>query len=428
MPEIPANLGRYQVLGKIAKGGMAEVYQAKALGIAGFERILAVKRILPHMAQQPRFIRSFIDEARIAVSLNHRNIVQVVDFGKSDGELFLAMELIDGVDLRTALRQSEAMGISMPLEVKLHILADVASGLDYAHAKTDDEDRNLGIVHCDISPQNIMLSIDGFVKILDFGVARAGFTSAPDGKRLRGKPRYMSPEQTRGEAPTSATDVFALGIVSWELFTGFRLFDGKDLKDILRKVRHQRAPDLGEVAPKVPAAVAQTVARALTKKPEDRCTASELATVFARSARDHASSTMDKALSSWLRTLFPRPELDPTETEAQVPIPTPMTTLDEATEITTRPTANQDLAPPAHSLLEERRVVVLAAHIDGGTEASQADLRRSLGLLAFKHGAVIDESGDLTAIFGLAVAAEDDVAAAMHLAPDAVELARETGP
>src|SRR5687768_3312768 len=160
--------GKYHVLEKIAQGGMAEVYKVKTIGIAGFEKIQALKRILPQQAREGRFIRSFIDEARIAVELTHRNIVQVFDFGKADGELFMAMELIEGRDLRTAMLQAVSRDCPCPTPIAAYIISEVASGLDYAHRKTDGYGGALGIVHCDVSPSNVMLSGDGYVKILDF--------------------------------------------------------------------------------------------------------------------------------------------------------------------------------------------------------------------------------------------------------------------
>src|SRR6187399_902077 len=141
--------GKYHVLEKIAQGGMAEVYKVKTVGIAGFEKIQALKRILPHSAREGRFIRSFIDEARIAVELTHRNIVQVFDFGKASGELYLAMELIEGKDLRSALAESQARRMPPPMPVAAYVLAEIAAGLDYAHRKTDLQGMPLGIVHCD---------------------------------------------------------------------------------------------------------------------------------------------------------------------------------------------------------------------------------------------------------------------------------------
>jgi serine/threonine protein kinase len=201
--------GKYHVLEKIAQGGMAEVYKVKTVGIAGFEKIQALKRILPRSAREGRFIRSFIDEARIAVELTHRNIVQVFDFGKADGELFLAMELIEGKDLRTAMTQAVSREAPCPVAVAAYVIAEIGAGLDYAHRKTDGYGGALGIVHCDVSPSNVMLSADGYVKILDFGIARATFASALERRRLRGKPRYMAPEQTLGEPPTAASDRYS---------------------------------------------------------------------------------------------------------------------------------------------------------------------------------------------------------------------------
>src|SRR6185295_1960410 len=144
-------------------------YKVKTVGIAGFEKVQALKRILPHSAREGRFIRSFIDEARIVVELAHRNIVQVFDFGKADGELFLAMELIEGKDLRTAMSHATSRDLRMPTPLAAYILSEVAAGLDYAHRKTDVYGGSMNIVHCDVSPSNVMLSMDGYVKILEFG-------------------------------------------------------------------------------------------------------------------------------------------------------------------------------------------------------------------------------------------------------------------
>ncbi len=288
--------GKYHVLERIAQGGMAEVYKVKTVGIAGFEKIQALKRILPAAAREGRFIRSFVDEARIAVELNHRNIVQVFDFGKADGELYLAMELIEGKDLRTAVELAQARAVPLPVPTACYVIAEVGAGLDYAHRKTDGTGRPLGIVHCDVSPANVMLSDDGYVKILDFGVARASFASAVEQRRLRGKPRYMAPEQTRGEAPTSATDVFALGIVAWEVLTGLPLFDGADLKAILAAVRRADAPRVDRLNPEVPAELARAVATALTADPAARGTAAELTAAAIRAGHGAGS----RALAEWL--------------------------------------------------------------------------------------------------------------------------------
>ncbi len=307
---LPDRFGKYHVLARIAQGGMAEVYKVKTVGLAGFEKVQALKRILPAVAREQRFIRSFIDEARIAVELNHRNIVQVYDFGKAGGELYLAMELIEGHDLRTVLVEAAARSLAVPTALAAHVIAEVAGGLDYAHRKTDAQGSPLGIVHCDVSPANVMLSFEGFVKVLDFGVARASFGAAPQEKRLRGKPRYMAPEQTRGETPTPATDVFALAVVAWELLAGAPLFDGPDLTTILAAVRRAEAPLVDRINPAVPAVLARAIARALDVVPERRGTAAELAAAAAQSTEGAGA----RALAAWidhLESIPPRaPEAD----------------------------------------------------------------------------------------------------------------------
>lgn len=294
--ETPSRFGRYHVLGPIARGGMAEVFRVKTVGLAGFEKIQALKRIAPAQSHEPRFIRSFIDEARIAAELAHKNVVQVFDFGEVDGVLYLTMELIDGCDLRTALDRARAAGLVMPTELAAHVVAEVGNGLDYAHRKADASGQPLGIVHCDVSPANVMVSNEGHVKILDFGVARASFAHALERRRLRGKPRYMAPEQTRGEQPTPATDVFALGLVAWELLTGAPLFDGTDVTSTLAAVRTMPVPPVDRVRPEVPLVLARALERALVRDPDGRGTAIELT----RAAALAAGGASARGLAAWL--------------------------------------------------------------------------------------------------------------------------------
>ncbi|MGE0548216.1 MAG: serine/threonine-protein kinase PknK [Kofleriaceae bacterium] len=301
MEALRERFGKYHVLEKIAQGGMAEVYKVKTVGIAGFEKIQALKRILPSAAREGRFIRSFIDEARIAVELTHRNIVQVFDFGKADGELFMAMELIEGRDLRTALIHALDRDEMPPIPVAAYIIGEAAAGLDYAHRKTDGYGGELGIVHCDVSPSNIMLSNDGYVKILDFGIARASFATALERRRLRGKPRYMAPEQTYGEQPTAASDVFALGIIAWEVFTGLPLFRGPNLKEILKTVRSTIPARVDELDPRIPRELADAIAKALSREPSDRGSSGELAGACARATMGVGA----RALQGWLAKIQP---------------------------------------------------------------------------------------------------------------------------
>ncbi|HRC57655.1 MAG TPA: serine/threonine-protein kinase, partial [Kofleriaceae bacterium] len=302
MDALRGRFGKYHVLDKIAQGGMAEIYKVKTVGLAGFEKVQALKRILPSAAQHGRFIRSFIDEARIAVELSHRNIVQVFDFGKAEGDLYLAMELIEGQDLRLAMTSGAARHVACPLGVAGYIISEVAAGLDYAHRKVDAVGRSLGIVHCDMSPSNVMLSSDGYVKILDFGIARASFSSALERRRLRGKPRYMAPEQTRGDQPTAATDVFALGIIAWELVAGRPLFGGAGLREILHEVRTLEVPPLRSLVPEVSAEMADAIATALVRDPAQRGTASDLGTACLRTAL----SSGPRGVARWLEEIAQR--------------------------------------------------------------------------------------------------------------------------
>ncbi len=444
MAQLPERFGKYHVLERITQGGMAEIYKVKTVGIAGFEKVLALKRILPAYAAEPRFIRSFIDEARIAVSLNHRNIVQVFDFGRAEGELYMAMELIEGVDLRSAIRDAANQGIGLPIGLACYIAGDLAACLDYAHRKRDGQRRPLNIVHCDVSPHNVMLSYEGYVKILDFGVARAAFSATPKQKRIRGKPRYMAPEQARFETPTAATDVFALAIVAWELLTGLPLFEGATIKDILRAVKRADAPAVHKLNVDVPRALSDAISRALDPNPERRGTAHDLAVALnsARRALDPAIGS--RTLVRWLEELYPdayalppdtvendrdEPEDEGEETGLEIPSLRMAARRmgwheDEQTAV--------EQEPPAHvaelvSLVERRRVVAVSARLECDAPEARAELTRGVADLAYKHGAVLYSQSDevVVPVFGLEVAGEDDVAHAMAFCLDAVDLVRE---
>ena len=453
MAAIPARLGRYRLLKHVASGGMADVFRAKSTGIAGFEKILAIKLIRPNIAQEPRFIRSFIDEARIAVTLNHRNIVQVFDFGKAEHRLFIAMELIEGIDLRAALRAATAAGYELPAPIACYIVADLAAGLDYAHRKTDGEGRSLGIVHCDVSPHNVMLSYEGFVKILDFGVARARFATTTEERRLRGKPRYMAPEQTRGEVPSPATDSFALGIVAWELFTGLPLFEGDDVKAILRAVRRVDAPAVHRLNPDVPRYLSDAIEAALRPDPSDRIGIGELAEAAGRAARELATTASSRALADWLALIRPVDDaaklpIDEANeaSSARTPVPVPAVEpglgagtrtnvivasdlVPESDNSDDRDASADESDPIAEKLLRERRhVVTTCAILEGDDPELTGELVRLLAELAYKRGAVVQENTEssLCCVFGLELAGEDDVGAAMQYSLDATEMVRET--
>lgn len=234
----PKPFGEYYLLDRVAVGGMAEIFKAKTYGVGGFEKLLAIKRILPHHAQNQDFIRMLIDEAKIAVALNHVNIVQVYDLGKIDNDYFIAMEFVDGRDLRTVFRKCKQMNIPLAMENAVYIILEICKGLDYAHRKTDRAGVPLSVVHRDISPQNILISFEGEVKIVDFGIAKAANKVVEtESGILKGKFSYMSPEQARGLSLDRRTDIFSTGIIMYELLTGEKLFKGKGHLDILEKIK-----------------------------------------------------------------------------------------------------------------------------------------------------------------------------------------------
>lgn len=238
MPEVassPEVFGRYQILERIAQGGMAEILLARAL--SGTPKTCAIKRILPQFSRDMQFISMFIDEARITIGLNHKNIVQLYDFGQVDSTYFMAIEYVDGTDLAALLRHSVARGAALPPIVATWIAGQIAAGLGHAHALRDARGLPLGVVHRDISPQNILLSVGGDVKITDFGIAAARhkLTLTSPGMVL-GKAAYMAPEQAQGQPVDSSTDLWALGVLLWECLTGQRLFADENPVATLHRV------------------------------------------------------------------------------------------------------------------------------------------------------------------------------------------------
>ncbi|HEU4728831.1 MAG TPA: serine/threonine-protein kinase, partial [Kofleriaceae bacterium] len=219
-------LGRYVMLKHLASGGMADVVLGRSDGIEGFERHVVLKRIRPEYAKDQRFIRMFLDEARVAATLHHQHIVQVYDMGEASGELFIAMEYIHGEDVRMILSTASKTRAHVPLSHTIAIISAVAAGLHYAHERLGSDKRPLGIVHRDVSPSNILVGYDGSVKIVDFGIAKASTGQETRSGNLKGKLAYMSPEQCKGAEIDRRSDVYALGVVLYELATTSRMFRG----------------------------------------------------------------------------------------------------------------------------------------------------------------------------------------------------------
>ncbi|HEU5060606.1 MAG TPA: serine/threonine-protein kinase, partial [Kofleriaceae bacterium] len=224
----PVPFGKYLLLDRISVGGMAEVFKAKSYGVEGFEKVIAIKRILPSMGEDKDFIKMFIDEAKIAGQLSHANICQIFELGKHQGAHFIAMEYIWGKDLLQIQHRLRKGGQIMPVAMACYIVSKVCEGLDYAHRKRDAMGRHLEIVHRDCSPQNVLISYEGEVKLIDFGIARAASRSSrTNAGVLKGKFGYMSPEQVRGLPLDHRSDLFAVGTVFYESLTGERLFQGE---------------------------------------------------------------------------------------------------------------------------------------------------------------------------------------------------------
>ncbi|MBA3539113.1 MAG: serine/threonine protein kinase, partial [Deltaproteobacteria bacterium] len=267
----PTPFGKYFLLERINVGGMAEVFRAKAFGVEGFERLVAVKRILPNIAEDKEFIRMFIDEAKLSVQLNHANVAQIFDLGVVDGAYYIALEHVHGRDLRGIFDRCRQVAEAMPVAQACFVVMKVCEGLDYAHNKRDQGGRELQLVHRDVSPQNVLVSFEGEVKIIDFGIAKAaGKGSKTQAGILKGKFGYMSPEQVRGLPVDRRSDVFSAGIVLYELLTGERLFVGESDFSTLEKVRNVEILPPSTYNRKIPDELERIVLKALAKDVEDR--------------------------------------------------------------------------------------------------------------------------------------------------------------
>jgi len=267
----PIPFGKYYLLERINVGGMAEVFKAKAFGVEGFERLIAVKRILPHIAEDEEFITMFIDEAKIAGQLQHANVAQIFDLGKVDDSYFIAMEYVHGKDLRAIFDHLRKLDMTMPIPQLAYTLMQVCEGLDFAHNRKDTSGRAMNLVHRDVSPQNILIGYEGEVKLVDFGIAKAaGKASKTQAGILKGKFGYMSPEQVRGLPVDRRSDIFSVGICLYEMLTGERLFVGESDFSTLEKVRNVEITPPTRFNKKIPAELERIVLKGLAKEPEDR--------------------------------------------------------------------------------------------------------------------------------------------------------------
>lgn len=280
----PLMLGPYELLQRIATGGMAEVYLARRAGPHGFQKVVAVKRILPQLAQDHDFVAMFVDEARVCARLAHPNIVQVFDFGEHDGELYMAMEYVDGTTAARLVRAAAARGEEVPLDAALYIALGVLRALDYAHNARDDEGKSLALVHRDVSPGNVLIDRSGAVKLTDFGIARAAeIERRTDAGQLKGKLGYMSPEQVVGRELDARSDLFTVGIALAELVMLRPLFSGPSEIDVLMRIRDADLAVIDRAGSRVPDDLRTVLFRALAR---DRALRFPTAAAFAEAIEE----------------------------------------------------------------------------------------------------------------------------------------------
>ncbi|MBN8616589.1 MAG: serine/threonine protein kinase [Deltaproteobacteria bacterium] len=271
--QMPRRFGKYTLMRKLAVGGMAELFLALQRSVAGFEKLIVVKRILPHLAKDRAFIELILQEAKISATLNHPNICHIYDVGEAEGQFYIAMEHIHGEDLRSIVRQMKKVNeTTFPVEHALAIVLGCCAGLAHAHEKTTLDGEAMNIVHRDVSPQNILVTFNGDVKLVDFGIAKAGRSSMEDtgSGQLKGKVPYMSPEQAQGQMLDGRSDIFSLGIILFELTTGRRLFRGNNEMDTLRMIVDGEYPKPRDLNPGIPEALEKIILRSLEKDTDKR--------------------------------------------------------------------------------------------------------------------------------------------------------------
>ncbi len=305
-PKKPVRFGKYTLIDRIAVGGMAEIFVAHQSGVAGFEKVIVIKRIRPHLSQQPNFVKMFLNEAKLAAQLSHPNIVQIYDLGEISRSYFIAMEYIFGRDMRRIIPKADELGIPFPMVYALKIASSVCEGLYYAHQKSDPYGNPLHIVHRDVTPENVFVSFDGTVKVLDFGIAKAAnqieMTKAGE---IKGKLSYMSPEQCLGLPLDCRSDVFSLGVILYEWITGFKLFTGESEVAIMKSITEGKIYAPSYFKADIPEAVEAILMKALEKDRERRYqTAWEMQYDVDQFLSSYEFTPSNIHLSNFLKQLF----------------------------------------------------------------------------------------------------------------------------
>ena len=298
--------GKYYLIDRIAVGGMGEIFRAKSFGVGGFENLVAIKRIVAPPTLDERFVRMFMNEARIFAVLQAANIVRMYDFGKISGTYFIAMECVDGKDVKCTIQKLMGRGQQLPVQLALYIAMEAAKGLHYAHNRTAISGEALNIVHRDVTPSNVLLSYAGEVKVGDFGIVRAVSSAEnTDVGAITGKVGYMSPEQALGTPLDRRSDIFGLGVLLHEMLTGRRLFKAQSDLETLDRVRSADVPPPSTLNPEVPQRLDAIVMRALSKHPDDRYqTARDLQSDLLDFIHPMTSEELQQTLSQFMHALF----------------------------------------------------------------------------------------------------------------------------
>jgi serine/threonine protein kinase len=354
LTNLPRSLGRYEIVGRLAMGGMAEILLGRITGPSGFERPVVIKRILPHYAAVSAFVEMLLDEGRLAARIRHPNVVQVQELGREGDEVFLVMEYLEGESAAGLLRRARVRRLPIQAALAAHIASEACAGLHAAHELTDSDGAPIGVVHRDISPQNIFVTYDGTVKILDFGIAKAADRiTRTEAGTLKGKFEYMSPEQARGEPLDRRSDVFALGIVLYELATQRRLFKRDTQLATLRAVTDDPITAPAAIDAGVPRGLEWVTMRALDRDPKTRyATAIDMRRDLSRVIRElDAPALPEEALGALMRELFAdrieqKQEMLRRMREGFTPSHVPVADVDEAVEIPSIAGASQVRTKP----------------------------------------------------------------------------------
>ncbi|MBI2897752.1 MAG: protein kinase [Deltaproteobacteria bacterium] len=353
MPSSRESQGRFQVLHRIASGGMAEVFLSRFVGPQGFERLVALKKVRARFTEDPRFVERLVSEARIMVRLSHGNICQVLDFGIMDGQYFLAMEHVAGCDLGMLMHGLARLDEAFPPVLAAYVVAEICRGLDYAHRRTDEAGRPLGIVHRDVTPENVLISYDGEVKLTDFGISQARGVEMPAEREgvVLGKAAYLAPEQLAGGRGDARTDVFSVGILLWEMLVGLPLFRRSTDRETIEAVGRLQIQPPSRLRPGIPPELDAITLRALARRPGDRHPAAaalleDLSRFVALRAPGMTGATLAELVA---RQMPRRGNTDETLATAQVTVPREVVSL--AVDPTPAPEPGM---PPALPALPQR--------------------------------------------------------------------------